>query len=640
MQPAIIAGGAALYYLQLNEHPNLGHITNISRIEEDHYVWLDRFTIRNLEILQSNHENGKSLLQVLDHTLSPMGARTLRKWIVLPLKEIAPVEERLHTVEQLIKDRELSTQVANRIRQVGDLERLISKVALGKISPRELLHIRKALQVIEEIKDLLAGHPAEPLRTFAEQLHPCRLIRERLEFELRPDAPPVAAKGNIFNPGVSQQLDELRTISHSGKDYLLNIQKRESELTGIPSLKISYNQVFGYYLEVTNAHKAKVPPEWIRKQTLTNAERYVTPELKEYEEKILGAEEKILALELSLFETLVNAVKEFVPQIQINAQVIGRLDVMHSFAHSAVKFAYCRPQLNEGNMLEINDGRHPVIEQQLGHDEHYVPNDVLLDDAAQQILIITGPNMAGKSAFIRQNALIVLMAQIGSFVPASSAKIGMIDKIFTRVGASDNLAAGESTFMVEMTETASILNNVSDKSLVVLDEIGRGTSTYDGISIAWAIAEYLHNHPKGRPKTLFATHYHELNELEHKFERIRNFNVSVKETGQRVIFLRKLQPGGAEHSFGIHVAKMAGIPPAVVARAGEIMAELEQKTISKDLKDRVKKIAAREMQLSIFSADDPELARIKEWIIQFDPNTLTPIEALMKLAEIREKLRT
>lgn len=637
LQPAIVAGGAALYYLQLNEHPNLGHITHLSRIEEERYVWLDRFTIRNLEILHSNHENGKSLLQVMDHTLSPMGARTLRKWVVLPLKELTPIEDRLDTVEQLIKDPEFSMQVANRIRQIGDLERLISKVALGKISPRELLHIRKALQVIEEIKELLANHPSPHLKNFAEQLHPCRLIRERLEFELRPDAPPVAAKGNIFNPGVSQPLDELRTISHSGKDYLLNIQKRESELTGIPSLKISYNQVFGYYLEVTNVHKSKVPQEWIRKQTLTNAERYVTPELKEYEEKILGAEEKILEMELSLFEALVNAVKEFVPQIQINAQVIGRLDALHSFAHAAVKFTYCRPQLNDGSMLEIKDGRHPVIEQQLGHEEQYVPNDVLLDDASQQILIITGPNMAGKSAFIRQNALIVLMAQIGSFVPASSAKIGMIDKIFTRVGASDNLAAGESTFMVEMTETASILNNVSEKSLVVLDEIGRGTSTYDGISIAWAIAEYLHNHPKGRPKTLFATHYHELNELESKFERIRNYNVSVKEAGQRVIFLRKLQPGGAEHSFGIHVAKMAGIPPAVVERAGEIMAELEQKTISKNLKERVKKISAREMQLSIFSADDPELVKIREWISQFDPNTLTPIEALMKLHEIRQQ---
>jgi len=639
MHPAIVACGAALYYLQLSEHPNLSHITQLSRIEEDRYVWLDRFTIRNLEMLHSNFDGGKSLLQNLDHTLSPMGARTLRKWIVLPLKEIAPIEERLETVEALIKDQETSSKLANCIRQIGDLERLIAKVSLGKISPRELLHIRRALLAIEEIKELLSKPSSLHLQKFAEQLHPCRLIRERLEFELRPDAPPVTAKGNIFNPGVSDELDELRNISHSGKDYLLNIQKRESELTGIPSLKVNYNQVFGYYLEVTNAHKNKVPTEWIRKQTLANAERYVTPELKEYEEKILGAEEKILALEISLFEKLVEAVKEFVPHIQLNAQLIGRIDAMHSFAHLAVKQTYCRPQLHEGNSIEIKDGRHPVIEQQLSHDEQYVPNDALLDDQSQQILIITGPNMAGKSAFIRQNALIVLMAQIGSFVPASSAKIGIVDKIFTRVGASDNLAAGESTFMVEMTETASILNNVSDKSLVVLDEIGRGTSTYDGISIAWAIAEFLHNHPKGKPKTLFATHYHELNELENKFERIKNFNVSVKETGNRVIFLRKLQPGGAEHSFGIHVAKMAGIPPSVVQRADEIMEDLEQKMISKNLQDKIKKISTREMQLSIFSADDSELAKIKEWISQFDPNTLTPIEALMKLMEIKEKLK-
>lgn len=639
MITAIVAGGAALYYLQLSEHPNLGHITHLSRIEEDRYVWLDRFTIRNLEILHSNHEQGKSLLQVMDHTLSPMGARTLRKWVILPLKEISPIEERLDTVEELIRDQETSVQITNRIRQVGDLERLISKVALGKITPRELLHVRKALQVIEEVKELLANHPSDHLKKFSEQLHPCLLIRERLEFELRPDAPPVAAKGNIFNPGVSAALDELRSIAHSGKDFLLNIQKRESELTGIPSLKINYNQVFGYYLEVTNAHKSKVPPGWIRKQTLTNAERYATAELKEYEEKILGAEEKITALELSLFDTLIEAVKEFVPQIQLNAQVIGRLDVLHSFAYAAVKFTYCRPKLQDDSHLEIKDGRHPVIERQLDHDEQYVPNDTVLDDQSQQILIITGPNMAGKSAYIRQNALIVLMAQMGSFVPASSATIGLVDKIFTRVGASDNLAAGESTFMVEMTETASILNNVSDRSLVVLDEIGRGTSTYDGISIAWAIAEYLHDHAKGKPKTLFATHYHELNELEKKFTRICNFNVSVKETGNRVIFLRKLQPGGAEHSFGIHVAKMAGIPPTVVDRANEIMAELEQKTISKNLKDRVKKIQTQEMQLSIFTAADPELAKIREWISQFDPNTLTPIEALMKLMEIKEKLK-
>jgi DNA mismatch repair protein MutS len=465
------------------------------------------------------------------------------------------------------------------------------------------------------------------------------LIRERIEREIREDAPPVALKGGIITSGISEELDELRRIAHSGKDYLLNIQKTEQERTGINSLKVSFNNVFGYYLEVTNAHKSKVPSEWIRKQTLVNAERYITPELKEYEEKILGAEEKILLLELKLFEILVTALKDYVPQIQLNAQVIGRLDCLLSFAHGAVKNKYCRPQLNEGNTLEIKDGRHPVIEQQLRHDEAYVPNDVMLNDTDQQIIIITGPNMAGKSAFIRQNALIVLMAQIGSFVPAATATIGIVDKIFTRVGASDNLSSGESTFMVEMTETASILNNISDRSLIILDEIGRGTSTYDGISIAWAIAEFLHNHPRGKPKTLFATHYHELNELENKFERIRNYNVSVKETGNRVIFLRKLQPGGSEHSFGIHVAKMAGIPSTVVDRANEILGDLEQKTIAKNLQNKIKKITTRDFQLNLFQMEDPEVAKLREWIEKVDPNTLTPIEALMKLHEIKDKMK-
>jgi DNA mismatch repair protein MutS len=576
---------------------------------------------------------------VLDHTCSAMGARTLRKWLVLPLKEISLIEERLEVVESLIKDPELSKQLEILIRQTGDLERLVAKVALGKISPREVIQIRRALVAIAEIKEQLSKQEKIQLRTIAEQLHPCHLIRERIEKEIRDDAPPLASKGNIIRNDVSIDLDELRHIEHSGKDYLLSIQKTEQQRTGISTLKISFNSVFGYYLEVTNSHKHKVPADWIRKQTLTNAERYITPELKEYEEKILGAEEKILVLEIKLFEAVVEAIKEFVPQIQLNAQAIGRLDCLHSFATLALKYHYCRPRLNDGFSIDIRDGRHPVIEQQLEQDENYVPNDVFLDDQTQQILIITGPNMAGKSAFIRQNALIVLMAHIGSFVPASSAKIGIVDKIFTRVGASDNLAAGESTFMVEMTETASILNNVSERSLVVLDEIGRGTSTYDGISIAWAIAEFLHNHTKGKPKTLFATHYHELNELENKFERIKNFNVSVKETGSNVIFLRKLQAGGAEHSFGIHVAKMAGIPSSVVQRADEMLAELEQKTISKDLQNRIKKMPAREMQLSIFSAEDPEIKKIKEWLSQFDPNTLTPIEALMKLMEIKEKIR-
>ena len=635
---SIIASGAALHYLQASEHPHLDHITGISRIEEERYVWLDRFTVRNLEILQSNNEGGKSLLQVLDQTLSPMGARMLRKWLLLPLKEIIPIEERLQFVALLIKDPELSKNLSALIRQIGDLERLIAKVALGKISPREIIQIRKALLAIGQIKHLLGERDESPFRNCADQLHPCELIKERIGREIREDAPPVAAKGGIIRDAVSVELDALREIAHSGKDYLLRIQKTEQDRTGITSLKISFNNVFGYYLEVTNAHKSKVPGDWIRKQTLVNAERYITPELKTYEEKILGAEEKILVLELKLFEALVTSLKEYVPQIQLNAQAIGRLDCLFSFSQIAVKNKYCRPQFHEGYALEIRDGRHPVIEQQLGHDQSYVPNDVLLDDVTQQIIIITGPNMAGKSAFIRQNALIVLMAQMGSFVPAAVAKIGIVDKIFTRVGASDNLSSGESTFMVEMTETASILNNLSDRSLVILDEIGRGTSTYDGISIAWAIAEFLHGFPKGKAKTLFATHYHELNELENKFERIKNYNVSVKEAGNKVIFLRKLQPGGSQHSFGIHVAKMAGIPSQVVSRANEILEELEEKKIARNMQNRIKKMPVREWQLSIFQQEDPAMLKLKQWIAEVNPNALTPIEALMKLQELKEQL--
>lgn len=639
LHEAIVACGAALHYLQVSEHPNLNHLTGISRIEEERHVWLDRFTVRNLEILHSNNEGGKSLLQVLDQTLSPMGARMLRKWLVLPLKEIQPIEERLQFVELLIRDPELSKHLAVLIRQIGDLERLIAKVALGKISPREIMHIRKALIAISQIKLLLNDGNEAPFKKLADQLHPCELIKERIGQEIREDAPPVAAKGGFIRDGVSTDLDALRKISLTGKDYLLSIQKTEQERTGINSLKISFNNVFGYYLEVTNAHKNKVPLEWIRKQTLVNAERYITPELKEYEEKILGAEEKILHLELRLFEALVSSLKDYVAQIQLNAQTIGKLDCLFSFAQLAIKNNFCRPSFHEGYSLEIKDGRHPVIEQQLGHDQSYVPNDVLLDDKVQQIIIITGPNMAGKSAFIRQNALIVLMAQMGCYVPASKAVIGIVDKIFTRVGASDNLSSGESTFMVEMTETASILNNLSDRSLVILDEIGRGTSTYDGISIAWSIAEFLHDFPKGKAKTLFATHYHELNELENKFERVKNFNVSVKEAGNKVIFLRKLQPGGSQHSFGIHVAKMAGIPPAVVSRANELLEELEEKTIAKNLQNRIKKMPVREMQLSIFQQEDPVLNKLKEWLEQVDPNTLTPIEALMKLHELKDHLK-
>ncbi len=512
LKHSIIACGAALHYLQVSEHPNLNHITGISRIEEDRYVWLDRFTVRNLEILHSNNEGGKSLLQVIDQTLSPMGARTLRKWLVLPLKEIQPIAERHDLVELLIKDPELSKHLSILIRQIGDLERLIAKVSLGKINPREVIQIKKALVAISKIKKLFTDREETVFKKIADQLNPCELMKDRIEKEIRDDAPPVAQKGGIIKDGISEDLDMLLQITHSGKEYLIKIQKTEQDQTGISSLKVSFNNVFGYYLEVTNAHKSKVPQQWIRKQTLVNAERYITPELKEYEEKILGAEEKILQLELKLFEALVSSLKDYVFHIQVDAQVIGHIDCLLAFSFAALKNQYCRPQLHDGYELEVKDGRHPVIEQQLGHDTTYVPNDVRLDDEYQQIMIITGPNMAGKSAFIRQNALIVLMAQIGSFVPATSARIGVVDKIFTRVGASDNLSAGESTFMVEMTETASILNNISDRSLIILDEIGRGTSTYDGISIAWAIAEFLHDHPKGKPKTLFATHYHELNE--------------------------------------------------------------------------------------------------------------------------------
>ncbi|MBA2406887.1 MAG: DNA mismatch repair protein MutS [Chitinophagales bacterium] len=638
LKHSIVACGAVLHYLQVSEHPNLNHITGISRLQEDSYVWLDKFTVRNLEILHSNNEGGKSLLQVIDQTLSPMGARTLRKWLVLPLKDILLLEERLDLVELLIKDPELAKVLSILIKEIGDLERLIAKVSLGKINPREIIQIKKGLVAIGKIKKLLSEQKEAPFNKIADQLDPCELIKDRIEKDIREEAPSIAQKGGIIKDGVSEELDTLFQITRSGKDYLIKIQKTEQDQTGISSLKISFNNVFGYYLEVTNAHKDKVPPQWIRKQTLVNAERYITPELKEYEEKILGAEEKILHLELKLLEALIISLKDYVVPIQVNAQIIGRVDCLLAFSFAAIKNQYCRPHLHDGFELEIKDGRHPIIEQQLGHDVSYVPNDLQLDDQYQQIMIITGPNMAGKSAFIRQNALIVLMAQIGSFVPASSAKVGVVDKIFTRVGASDNLSSGESTFMVEMSETASILNNISHRSLIILDEIGRGTSTYDGISIAWAIAEFLHDHPKGKPKTLFATHYHELSELEKKFDRIKNYNVSVKEIGNKIIFLRKLQPGGSQHSFGIHVAKMAGIPASVVNRSNEILAELEEKTIARNLKSKIRKMPVKDRQLSIFQ-DNPEVTLLKEWIEKLDPNTLTPIEALMKLHEIKEQIR-
>lgn len=638
MKSAIVACGAAIQYLSDTEHPNIGHITSISRIEEDKYVWLDRFTIRNLEILQPSQDNGKSLLQVMDETISPMGSRLMRKWIVLPLKDIQQIEERQETTEQLIKEPELSGQSVQLIKQMGDMERLIAKVPLGKISPREVLQLKRSMTAVEQLKNLLSQQ-SEPLKRMAEQLNPCALIREKIEKEIAEEAPAQAIKGGFIRQGVSAEIDELRHIAHSGKDYLLQIQKSESERTGIPSLKISFNNVFGYYLEVTNTHKNKVPPEWIRKQTLVNAERYVTAELKDYEEKIIGAEEKILQLELKLFEQLVAQLQDYIPTVQLNAAVVARLDCLLAFANNAVKNNYRRPQIDDSFILDIKDGRHPVIEQQLPLGEQYVPNDIFLDTETQQIIIITGPNMAGKSALIRQTALITLMAQMGSFVPASSAQIGIVDKIFTRVGASDNLSSGESTFMVEMSETASILNNISARSLILLDEIGRGTSTYDGISIAWSIAEFLHNNNKATPKTLFATHYHEMNELEEKFSRIKNFNVSIKEAGNKVIFLRKLKPGGSQHSFGIHVARMAGIPQPVVDRANEILAEMEQNILGKELKVQSKSKREKDIQLNIFQVNDPQLKRIREMIQNLDINTLSPVEALLKLNEIQQLIK-
>ena len=631
-----VAAGAILHYLSETEHPNISHITSVVRLAEEKYVWLDKFTVRNLELIYSPYDDGKSLLQTLDHTLSPMGARLLRKWILMPLKDIPLIEERLNVVEHLIIHTELSKKLAIEIKHTGDLERLISKVALGKIGPREVQQIRRALNGIRAIKDMCSVESAE-LKVIAEQLNPCDIIAEKIKTTLRDDAPALIIKGNAIAEGVSPELDDLRQIVNRGKDYLLGIQQREIERTGISSLKVAFNNVFGYYLEVTNAHKNKVPADWIRKQTLVNAERYITPELKEYEEKILGAEEKIMALELKLYDALILSLQEYVQPVQLNALQVAKLDCLLSFATIALKYNYRKPELNEGKALDIKAGRHPVIEQQLPVDTEYVPNDIFLDDNDQQIIIITGPNMAGKSALLRQTALIVLMAQTGSFVPAQSAKIGVIDKIFTRVGASDNLSSGESTFMVEMNETASIINNISDRSLILLDEIGRGTSTYDGISIAWSIAEYLHQSPN-KPKTLFATHYHELNELADKYSGIKNYNVSIREAGNKVIFLRKLIPGGSQHSFGIHVAKMAGMPNTLVARANEILKQLEEKSLAADIKTKTKNIAPTDFQLNIFQVEDEQWKEVKDILNSIDINTITPMEALLKLNQIKEKL--
>jgi len=634
------AAGVALHYLNETEHRNLQHISSIARIEEDRYMWLDRFTIRNLELIGSANENAVTLVDVLDQTRSPMGARMLRRWIVMPLKERRPIEDRLDVVEFLIGNEALRESLLHEISQIGDLERLISKVGLQKANPREICQLKRALIAIESIKNNCDTSGSDALRRIAEQLNPCLLIRERIEKELHPEPPALILKGGVIADGINEELDRLRKIAFGGKGYLVEIQKREAELTGIPSLKVAFNNVFGYYLEVTNSHKDKVPSEWIRKQTLVNAERYITPELKEYEEQILGAEEKIHALETRLYAELVYSLSDYIRPIQLNAQLTAQLDVLLCFSTLAIKNFYVKPAITDDHVLDIKGGRHPVIEKNLPLGEDYITNDVHLDNESQQIIIITGPNMAGKSALLRQCGLIVLMAQIGCFVPAKAARIGIVDKIFTRVGASDNLSSGESTFMVEMNETASIMNNLSERSLILLDEIGRGTSTYDGISIAWAIAEFLHNHPTAKAKTLFATHYHELNELSTSFSRIKNFNVTVKEVGNKVIFLRKLVPGGSEHSFGIHVAKMAGMPPKLISRANEILRRLEQeRTGGEHIKDSIKKVQQQAYQLQMFSIDDPVLVKIRDMLNNLDVNTLTPVEALMKLDDIQRILK-
>jgi DNA mismatch repair protein MutS len=636
----IIAAGAILYYLDITQHDQLGHITSLSRIEEERYVWLDKFTIKNLELFYSPYEGAKTLIDVMDRTISPMGGRLLKRWISLPLKDIQPVNERLDVVDFLVNNSAFREEIYGLLRQVGDLERLVSKVAVNRINPREMVHLKKAFKAIEPLKSLSSNTGCAPLVQIGEQLNPCKSLADRIEHDLNSDPPIQINRGNIIAKGVSAELDELRTILYSGKDYLADLQNRESVRTGISSLKVSYNNVFGYYIEVRNTHKDKVPPEWIRKQTLVNAERYITEELKEYESKIFGAEEKILDLETKLFNDLVLATLEYIPQIQLNSSLIGKLDCLQSFAVLSIENNYVRPLLDDSKTLDISDGRHPVIEKQLPVGESYVPNDLILDTDDQQIIILTGPNMSGKSALLRQTALIVLMAQMGCFVPARVAKIGMVDKIFTRVGASDNISLGESTFMVEMNETASILNNLSDRSLILLDEIGRGTSTYDGISIAWAMVEYLHE-SRLRAKTLFATHYHELNEMENSFSRVKNYNVSIKEMNNKVIFLRKLKRGGSEHSFGIHVAKMAGMPKSVVNRADEILKELEQSHVKQELTKPIADLADHRegMQLSIFQLDDPVLKQIRDEILEIDINNLTPVEALNKLYNIKKLLK-
>lgn len=638
MPYAISAAGAVLYYLDITQHHHVGHIRSISRLEEDRYVWLDRFTIRNLELFSSVNENAKTLINVIDQTISPMGGRLIKRWVGLPLKDISAINNRLNVVEHFIKEADLKELLSQHIYEVGDLERIVSKAAVGRVTPREVVQLKNALQAIKGIKDSCIASSNASLKDLGEQLSLCEGIRGRIEKEIRQDAGNQLGKGSVIAEGINSELDELRAIMTHGKDYLLQIQQRESERTGITSLKISYNNVFGYYIEVRNTHKEKVPSDWIRKQTLVNAERYITEELKHYEEKILGAEEKVLLIEQRIFSELVSAIMEFIAPIQLNASLVARLDCLLGFAKVALAYGYTRPLLVDSDVLDIKDGRHPVIERQLSADKQYIANDVYLDSKSQQVIIITGPNMAGKSALLRQTALIVLLAQIGCFVPASSAKIGIVDKIFTRVGATDNISQGESTFMVEMLEAASILNNLSSRSLVLLDEIGRGTSTYDGISIAWSMVEYIHEHPQAKAKTLFATHYHELNEMESAFDRIKNFNVSVKEVDGKVHFLRKLVKGGTEHSFGIHVAQMAGMPRSVVERASEILKELERSHRNNSLEKPVDQIASHRegLQLSFFQLDDPVLKRIRDEIKGLDVNNLTPLDALNKLNEIKK----
>ncbi len=641
LNEGVTAAGSILYYLDLTEHKQIQHISSISRIEEDKYVWLDKFTIRNLELLYSVNEKAITLVDVINKTISPMGSRLLKRWISLPLKELKKINERHNVVEFFINNNDISEKITEQIRKIGDLERIISKVAVNRVLPREVIQLKNALNAVGEIKQICANVDNKTLNKFAEQLNPCSLISKKIETEINEDAGNNISKGGFIKQGVSQELDELREISTSGKDYLKSIAEREQQKTGIPKIKIGFNNVFGYFIEVRNTHKDKIPEDWIRKQTLVSAERYITEELKEYETKILGAEEKINTIEQKIYNDLIISIYDYITAIQLNASIVAQIDCLLSFSITAKNNNYVKPEVNDTDVIDIKNGRHPVIETQMPDDEKYVPNDIYLDNETQQIIIITGPNMVGKSALLRQTALIVLMSQIGSFIPADSAKIGIVDKIFTRVGASDNISAGESTFMVEMTESASILNNISNRSLILLDEIGRGTSTYDGISIAWSIVEYIHEHPTAKAKTLFATHYHELNEIEKTFKRVKNYNVSVKELKNKVVFIRKLERGGTEHSFGIHVAEMAGMPKSLVKRAKQILKELEKSNrkdkISKDIESISKNREG--MQLSFFQLDDPVLSQISKELSDININDLTPIEALNKLNEIRNLLK-